>query len=300
MNGIPVKSDAQFDILRATHTFLLRVQSGTAGVWEPVSPRMQERAVDVTFELERILKGTAEDHPGDSIELTVRQTGVIGPRFFAVPGIWSNKELDEGNRFVAFCTSNAKRAEQILEEPNCRRIEAAEIALPDVELALKAGIADLSLVDSLARVFDRRAKYGYLFSQYIVDRLPEVLFGSLEGFDRVMALVEDSDLALRARDILLSGIYSRFLLLDPVGRTFVARLLVGTCRVVALPHAAPLHDNLLQNYLPNLLGLEGGGTRKSAGETFAGQPEQRKFCETILGGYPNKTAARAVLSWIRT
>jgi hypothetical protein len=296
---IPVKPESHSDILRATQILLVELMTAEIGAWQPVSPKLQERPAQVEFILERILKGALAEKPGDKVKAQIRQFGIIGSRIFAVPGPWSGRELTPGSRFVTFSSSGLRATAEALEEPGCYKVANAEEALPDIELVLRIDAPGRPVADVLALSAGRMASYGALFSQYLVERLPEVLFKNFGAFDSVMRTVEDPKLAPVARYILVTNIYSLVLLMDPAPPDFITRLVGGTLRLLQMPHAAALHDPLLHTYLPNLLGLEGGAKPKPASEVLP-RLDQRAHAESVLQRYTGPGTTQTLLQWLKS
>jgi hypothetical protein len=56
--------------------------------------------------------------------------------------------------------------------------------------------------------------------------------------------------------------------------------------MAGLPNAGPLADSILSTYLPNLLGLNGGATKKTPEQTFGGFPGERERARTVAGRSP--------------
>jgi hypothetical protein len=223
--------------------------------------------------------------------------GRIGGRIFAVPGVWSDKPLHAGDQYVVFCESASSRATVVLLESSTLRVAAADEVLADVELALTS--ESFSLPNALRRLQNRRSSVGPLFGEYISARLDEVMFQHADDFDRVMSFLEAPGLPERFRGLVVGNVYSKLLAADPVPLGFASRLAVASFRIVALPDAANLRENLLQTYLPNLVGLEGGARSKSADEVFAAYPRDRDDAEQTLEKYQGDAAASSLLAWLR-
>jgi hypothetical protein len=188
---------------------------------------------------------------------------------------------------------------ELLAEPACRKLEAAEAALPDLALASRTGKPPLPLAALIERTFAERDQFGYLFAQYLSARIAESLFHRQEDLDAVLRLIADPQLAERARWILLTDLYSQFLLLDPAPIGAVEQLLSATFRTLALPEAASLRSPMYSTYVPNLLGLEGGALKKSAREVYAGKPDELRAAEALLQSQQEQPGATVVLDWIR-
>jgi hypothetical protein len=297
-NQMPHNPESKSDILRSSHILQVTVESAQASPWVRESGRFRERSVRTAFRLDRIWKGELQSDETGLVELTIRQWETAVPRFIAVPGAWSGKPLEPGVKLVAFCCSHSQDMAELLQEPACGKVETAEIAVPDLELAWQDGSPLLSVPALLARTFGRRASFGYLYAQYVSARMPELLFSNLEDFGMLMRLLEDAQLAPRARWILLTDLYSLFLMKDPAPIPFVERLLSGTFRILALTEAAALRAPMLETYIPNLAGLEGGADPKRADQIFDGNPEALRFARQTVKACTGVAGSERIAQWL--
>jgi hypothetical protein len=288
--------DTSSVILRSTHILDVSVVDAREGEWT-FQGRFKIRAVAMTIRIERILKGEILGREGMTVVLEVKQFAPAGDFLFAVPGAWSNLVLAAGQQFLAFSIAESGMSlADILNDPQCRIAFPASDALPDVELTLLAGSPEMSLRMLLSRTSDRKSSYGALFAGYIAARLPELLFDQLAEFDGVMRQIEDPSLSRIARDILFEDLYVKMIMLDPAPPEFVARLIQGTLRVLAIHGTESLRRSLLTTYLPNLLGLEGGAVPKSANAVFEGKPELRAEAAAAFLA----AGADGAVSWIQS
>jgi hypothetical protein len=283
------------DILRSTHILAVAIQSASAGEWT-VSGRYRTRTVEMAVRLDRVLKGMAAEPEGATVAVEVRQFQPAGDFLFAVPGAWSNRSLAAGEAYLAFSIASGGTLGSLLADPQCRRVFPSREALPDVELALLAGSPEISIPMLLARTADRKGLYGALFAGYLAARLPELMFRQLADFDRAMREFEDPAFSGVARSILFEDIYTKMIMLDPAPPQFVARLIEGTVRVLALPGNEGLGRSIARTYLPNLLGLEGAAERKSANAVFEGKPELRARAAAAF----QSAGESGVVAWIRS
>jgi hypothetical protein len=286
-------------ILQATHMLLIQIESADSGSWAQETARTQARSVKLQISLREVLKGSVGDDTSTNIEIPVQQAAGLGSRIFAVPGVWSGKLLNAGTRHVVFCRSSSVNANDILQEAHTMAVMSSGECLSDVRRTLDAEREHVTLPELIPRFAGDPDSLGPLFAEYMAARLDEVLFRDAEGFNELMSSLETPIVSSRFRGIILREIYSRALLADPAPPGFDDRLVVGTLRIIALPEAAPLHDDLLKTYLPNLLGLEGGATKKRAESIFRRFPGEREQAERVLSAYATPAIAALVLDWIR-
>jgi hypothetical protein len=282
------------DLLRSTHIVLLTVVSAQPGPWVKLSSRTQERRLDAVFQFDQLFKGEILEQAGSLVSIALSQFAPVGPFITGVPGPWSPVEMVPGARLVVFSISGIPELQAVLGGSQPRKVEAADSALPDVDLALQAGTPELSLPRLLADTADRKQSYGPLFAAYLSARLPE-LFARIEDFDAFMVRIEDPALSGVARRVVFPDLYSRMIMLG-AKPPWIARLMEGTFRILALPDAGDLGRNLIGTYLPRLLGVKGGADLQSADEIFAGKPSLRDSAQRPLEAF----GAVEVLQWLRS
>lgn len=300
------RPDAQSDILRARQIVIVQIESAKAGAWQPISNRLQQRDVDLLLSVIKVMKGELRNTEGERIEagsnpiqVRIQQAENVGPRFTAVPGAWSEKEFTSGMNFLVFGTADNGLLNDVLRDPLCLRVEVAEMAQSDVELAVLAGMPALPIDQLLTRTRASWGDYGSLFALYLVDRMTEILFSSPKRFSMVLEVATAPELNLAPRWTLLSGAFSQILLRDPAPIEFVSELVSATLSVLDMPETADLHRNLLGTYLPNLLGLEGGCKHWFPDEVFPDSTELERVL-FFLEGHPLQESAGLIIEWLRS
>jgi hypothetical protein len=288
---IRIDPNSSSELLRATHIGLVRLETVQPSEWQPAG-RIEQRRVLLTVTLLELYKGDLRERVGATVSLPVWQSRPAGLRIFAVPGVWSGYELESGARFVLFSVSSSQIAEEVFVEQSLFRVEPAATAVPDVLLALRGGVPEISVADHIARCNDEMPTWGYLFARYFEARMPEAFFNHFRDFDALMHAVEDPRLSATATRILLAAAYSKLMLYDPAPPIFLHRLLMATERVLQTSRGESLRAAVLETYLPNLLGITGGLTRKHASEVLAyDRSEFEQFLREANEG--------ELLSWVR-
>lgn len=298
---IPLWPESESEILRATHILLVRIEHAEPGEWMATEPRLEARDVVLDVRIDRLWKGSfvTGERDGALVRTTIRQARIVGGRFFAVPGAWSNRSIDAGTRYLTFSSGGSESAAQSLADPDCFLVAPAEAHERSVVIvdAMGSPPVRFSILNAL---FEReKDRVDYLLARYVVDRLSEILFASYVDFDALMTQLEDPAFAPTARGLVLTGIYVWFLLRDPAPPNFLARLVVASARMVAMPLDESLRANILKTYLPNILGMVGAAERKLASVVFAEQPERLRATESFLADYPDRTIASPILEWAR-
>jgi hypothetical protein len=286
---IRLDSNSSSEILRATQIGLIALHGVSASEWKTTG-RVQQREVILNGSIVEFFKGFLQTGADAAVTLQVRQYQPAGPRFFVVPGVWSGYELEPGTSFVLFSVSPENTTEMFA-EPSLLSVELAGTAVPDIRLALRAGSPELSIASLIARCGEEMPAWGFLFARYLDARLPEAFFSRFPDFDAVMRAVEDPRLSAVATRMLLSAAYTKLMVYDPAPSAFLNRLLAATQRLLQTPRGEPLRTEVLETFLPNLLGITGGLTRKSASDVLANdRPQFEQFLR--------ESKMEAILAWV--
>jgi len=256
---------------------LVRVAAAKPSEWKPGPRQTKVRMVELELAVERTLKGAAPRNP--RIKLKTEQAEP-GPRDIAVPGAWSRKSIEPGTRYVLFSKSDLAKSD---------RVEDAG-ALPQVELALEADTQKWPLGELGAKA--SKEALGPISGEYVLGRLGEVLYSDAAQFDALLSWLESPETPTNFRLQLASGIFPKVISADPVPQPFSSRLAVAGFRMAALPNAGPLRESILSTYLPNLLGLNGGISRKTPEQVFGAFPGEREKARPVARSSP------ALSQWI--
>lgn len=286
-------------VLRSTHILLIQIESSQPGQWVTDPNGNLKRTVDLTIRLEEILKGDVREPPGGQVRITVEQFGRPGTRYYAVPGVWSDQPIEPGAKLVAFCHGASNSAAELLCEPSCQQLLPPEKSLADVRLALQAEAKDLTVPDALKLAEPSAASLDYIFAEYVAAKLADSLLGDVGIFEALMKFIENPSLSGPTRSALLTFVYSKVTAQDPAPKPYGQKLAVMMFHLIALPQASALHNNIISVFLPNLLGLRGGATRKKAEALFQEIPVERQKAERILREYRGEASTNALMKWLR-
>ena len=254
---IRLDPDSSSEILQSTHIALAILNSVSASAWKGTG-RIEEREASLTATIAEIFKGELRQPPVSTVNLHIRQYRPAGLRDFVVPGVWSRHELEPGAEFVLFSVSSSENAGEVFAEASLLTVEPARIALSDVRLALGAGTPELSLESVIARAYEELPAWGFLFANYLDARMSEAFFDRFPDFAALLRAVEDPTLSGTATRILLSAVYTKLMLYDPAPRLFLKALLDSTRRLLQGPRGELFRRDVLDTFLPNLLGIAGG------------------------------------------
>lgn len=286
-------------ILRSTHILLVRVVAAKPSAWAPAPPGFESRRVELSLEIVEVLRGKLEPAPAGPVTLQVVQFDYAGLLMMQpLPGLWSRIPVEPGTELVAFARSTSARAERILEEPALTRAQTAMPVLPGLRVAVKT-LADnrplhraLELATSIAPQLDQ------LFAEFLWDRYGDEAVASQADFDLLADFTEKKGLQQLTRLALLDGgddLVSRDGDETP-GR--VRRLALTMFRVLLMPEAADLRENLIRKSLPNLLGIASSLPAQPAAKVFAGRAEERAAVEAFLRHHGTDADATPLLAWL--
>jgi hypothetical protein len=284
-------------VLRATHILLLRVGAATAGEWAPAAEKGFRRTVEVRFEVLEVLKGATEEEPVDELTAEVEQFESRSPWVVPVPGVWSGQALETGTELLAYCRHPGGLAAEMLREPRCLSVKTAAEGLVSTRLALQAESGEISLLELLTKADAQAESLDQLFVDYLADKIGGGVLFAADVFDPVLSCLETSGLPVRVRAGLLDAVRRQVTTSPSARDRHVNRLILTLFRIVRKGRAPELRDNILEVFLPNLLGLRGGAKKRSATEVFEDQPEERAGAEEVLGQI-DTAPAKLLLDWL--
>lgn len=286
-------------VLEATHILLLRIETAQIGEWSNAESGLLQRSVTLEFELLRVLKGEVDESTGERFTLAVTQHSSGSPRNPAAPGVWSPVPLDEGTDLLAFCKNNASRkVAELLQEHFCLQVLAAQDEVDDVELALEAEAQNLSPTALLVMAEPHASELGYIFTRYLWTKVARHAVDDAKLFEALMSFIETPQLSLITRWSLLSSVNSAITLLNPPPMAQFYRLVISLFRLIAVAGDPSVTNNIIQVFLPNLLGIQSGLLLRKADDVFREYPDERPKVEQILRNYQGGASTNALLAWM--
>lgn len=287
-------------VLRASHILLVRVVNAQAGDWRKSEAAGVERDVKLTLTLEEALKGAARERGGERFDAKIRQYGTGVSRIAAVPGVWSMVPLDAGARYVAFACGRASAAGDLVNDPICLRLIAADECLSDVRLALELESRRAPLGESLDRAAAAAASLGYVFADYLNARVGAAASLDDADFDRLLAVLEAPHMPDVARITLLDAAASSLIASADVVPTRARRFAVTLFRLLGSPAAAGVHNDVVDIHLPNLLRItRDGAARLSADSVFERFAADRPRAAAALAAYQGPGPKADIESWLK-
>ena len=288
------------EIARAACIAAVTVESAVYGEWRPAPRRTAFADVAMGLRVDRVLKGGDSIAAGSLVNIVARVYEFRTTRITALPGAWSKLKPQPGVEAVLFA-KDAKSVDPraILAGDNTFLAAPAATALPDVELALAAGMPALNLAALLADAAGGRARFGFLFARYVASRLKEFFYGNPAGFQAVLKEAENPETSDIFRRIVYMEAYQQLMSFDPAPPAFLIRLIWGSLRSITSGIGQSFAQPVLEVMLPNLLGLQGGLRRKSARELFAMAPAVLQQTSELVEGNPGLPGRERILQWLR-
>jgi hypothetical protein len=282
-------------ILRASHIVSVRLEAVQAGPWTPRTGGGEERKLNLTLRLERVFKGQVDQRAGDALRVEAMQRR-LGFAWGRMPGVWSNVTVQPGTELVGFAMAASHDAAMLLTDPAALEVLPAEAALADVDLAV--GNAPQSLADTLAAAHRRAPALGYLFADYLWATHREAAMKDFAVFEAILSAMEWPELSTVARSTLLMSIPDDVLGAEPPATRHIDRLGASMVRILQLPQAKLLQDNILGTFLPNLVDAQEPASRPPA-SVFAAYPVELVALKKLVAAHTQDEQAAALVAWAR-
>lgn len=290
-----VSANSRSLILRATHILVLQVVEVDDPPWTPRAAGGEQRAATIQVRLDEVIKGRIDQPPGDVVRVQARQVR-LGEAWGPMPGVWSNVRLDRGARLVAFSVSGSRDAATLLSDPAAVALLPTEAALPDVHLVARA--SPLGLAGLLAEAQKVAPTLGHLFADDLWARYQAEALADFKSFAAVVAAMEWPDLHTVARSTLLMAIPDAVLGVEPPVTRYIDRLAVCMVRLLSMPAAKALHDNIVATFLPNLVDAGNPRSRPPA-SVFQGYPQALVLLSNVAKLQAGNEQAAVFVAWAK-
>lgn len=286
-------------VLRSTHILLIEVTGLKAGPWAPSRPGIKSRGVDLTVRGLETLRGKINPVPAGPVSVSITQSDYAGMlRMQPLPGPWPPGDLQPGTKLVVFAQSNDPRMEIVLTTPACKMVVPAEPVLAGLRVAAQAEDGNLPLEKTLALAAPESARLDPIFAEFLWAKYGETAVASQPQFDLLAGFVEREGLNLRTRQVLLKSGYDLVTLYGDETPERAQRLALEMFRVLLMPDTADLHENLIETYLPNLLGITSDLPRQPASEVFKRHDAERNSVRAYLHRHETDADATPLLAWL--
>jgi hypothetical protein len=294
-----VVSDSPSHFLRATHVFLIRIDSVDAGEWtQDRTMGGVSRMLKVEAMLETVAKGSTKQPPGTVILTTIQQFGTGTSRIAAVPGAWSRQQIEPGKEFVTFAVTDSDDAAEIVRDPACRLALDSADSLTDLHLAMDTESKALDVFGAVSIAKQAAAQLSFLFPEYLWAMYSSEALADRNKFDAIADLLEQPGLSQTARGTLISRITTGLTSPEPPPTSQLMRFAIALFHLLAMPEAVSFHDNVVGTYLPTVLDLGNPG-RRPADKFFEDWPGERSRAIQIMNTYQGNEPAAPILTWLR-
>jgi hypothetical protein len=286
-------------VLRSTHILLIEVITANAGPWAPSSPGLISRSVDLSLHVSEALRGKLDPAPGGPVHISITQSDYDGELMMQpLPGAWARVELLPGTALVVFAESDEVRVERILSEPACTRVVPAEPVLSGLRIAGQAEAGDLPLGRTLALAALDTDRLDSTFAEFLWDKYGDGAVASQGDFNLLADFAERKGFDAGTRQALLKGGYDLVGLYGDATPERAQRLALAMFRVLQMPEAADLRENLINTYIPNLLGITSGLPHQAASRVFRDHETDRNSVKSFLQGHKSDGDTAELLTWL--
>ena len=297
---LEVIPDSPSLILRATHILSIEIQARREGEWQPAPQGGVYRQSTLTIALLEVLKGTTTEGADTVIEVQITQYGTGTSRIAAVPGVWSYQPTDPGTRMIAFSVSADNSAAILLTDPACQRLALAEDSLDEVRLSLEAEREEFTSAALMQRAEPLLAHLGDLFSTYLWARYGSEVMANTENLEAFLAFLRQPELAQVARVTLLNEVYSYLVAIRTSAPEQAGSLARTLFLLLDIPEVGRIRDNIVDVFLPNLLGLSPGMTVLPAEYVFGAQAGEKDAARQYLQAIGRQSSTAALMGWLDT
>jgi hypothetical protein len=170
--------------------------------------------------------------------------------------------------------------------------------LPGLRIAAEALNNDLPLPRTLDLAAPVGAKLDPIFAEFLWEHYADEAMASQRAFDSLAEFSERKGFPVRTRQALIDGGYRLVSMRGDDTPERGRRLALTMCRVLLMPEAADLHENLIGTYLPNLLGISSGLPPQPASKVFEDRESERSAVEAFLR-HGTVADAAPILEWIQ-
>lgn len=292
---LKVVPESRSILLRATHILSIHIDSVDAHPWGPRTQGGEERLVNLIIRIREIVKGNVDQKVDESVKFTVSQVR-LGMAWGRMPGAWSNIRLEPGLGLVAFSSSNQANAAQLLTPPAVITLESTDSALADARLAARS--PEMNLEEWLAQAKLQASALGNLFADFLWEAYKDEAMADFAIFSLIAAVMEWPDLGNTARSTLLMSIPDTVQGAEPPSTQCIDRLTAAMIRILALPKAEALHENLVGTFLPNLVDADNPRSRSPA-VVLADYPQELALARRFAQQYGQQEDASVFTAWAK-
>lgn len=281
-------------MLRSNPILLVEVAAAAPHPWAPSLPGLRMHKVDLELTVVEVIRGKVA--PGKA-SVTVEQSDYAGLlRMRPLPGVWSGVKLLPGSKWVLFCHGADLPVAQLV--ATCTAVVPADQVLPGLRTAVKAEAEQLTLDAVLTLAKPQAARLDRVFVEFLYARYGGVAMSSQQQFDVLMAFAELGPLQVGTRQAMLMGAYDMVSDHGEATPERGRRLALAMFRTLQMPEAVDLHENLVQTYLPNLLGISSAQPPMTAAYVFKDQQALQAAIKAALKGPLRESEHAKLEAWL--
>ena len=284
-------------VLHSSPILLVAVAAAAPHPWEPSEPGLRMHKVDLALTAVEVIRGTVPPGTPREAGVTIEQSeyaDVLQMR--PLPGVWSGLQLLPGSKWVLFCHGTDLPVARLV--ATCTAVIPADQVLPGLRTAVKAEAEDLTLDAVLMLAKPQAARLDRVFVDFLYARYGGVAMSSDPQFDRLMAFAELVPLQVGTRQAMLMGAYDMVSDHGDAAPERGRRLALAMFRTLQMPEAADLHANLVQTYLPNLLGIDSAQPPMTAAYVFKDQQPLQTAIKSALKGPLHGSEHTKLEAWL--
>jgi hypothetical protein len=258
--------------------------------------------------IQNIYKGNLSASAGTAFN--TQPTIYLGPVHSRPVGIWYGYEQSDlpqaGDSWVIFCNPTMENANptDLLggKGEGCIAYRSKEVK-DDLDLITKFYSDSLPLDSVLELAVKNIGISSPLFYSFLWENLGEQIVKDSAALELFLTILEDSTLNSDCRYTIINGCESFFSMRDgtPGLEKPKYRFIITLFSLLKQKEDenGDLHNNLVETFIPNLLGINSGLTKCSANQVFAGhETEQQAAIKTISESTLKKEAANLLL-WLQ-
>jgi hypothetical protein len=294
---IPVLPDSASWIFRSTHIVRVTVLACKPHQETPGQSHMPR--VDLDLSLLEIIKGNVTGLPSDPVHEIYIHYPPDAPTLSRLAGAWSYLDISPGKEYYLFCELSEldRPLAKIISDSHCKQVmEATPYFVKNMEFIKKLETKPGSELDTLGQAGKIAGDLDGFFFAYLLANPSFHGLKDHEVFEALMTMLENPTLARNSRSFLESELCSLFEMQEPEDAWFAQRFAVSLFRVLDLEQADV--PNTVGTYLPNHLGLEGGGHKLKAKDVFKQYPADRARAVKACKQLEQDKYSAALVHWL--
>ena len=291
-----VQSDSKSIVVRSTNIVLVDVVRAVAGEWAASRPGLKSRNVELTLRAAEQFRGKLDPPPAGEVQVSITQFDYAGElRMQPLPGVWPGVPLAAGMSLVIYSSSQDARIEKVIDAATL--VVEAETVLSGLRIVSKAESQNLHLDAVLALAAPEAPKLDSSFADFMWAEYGDQALASVNQFNLLADFTERKDLTIETRQSFLKGGYDLVGLHGDGTPALAQRLARTMVHLLTIPGTEDLHENLIETFLPNLLGITSELPPQKSADVFRDHETDRAALDAFLRH--DKTEAGAVLlKWL--